>query len=347
MRMKKIGKTDIEVSEICLGTMTWGTQNTREEGHAQINHAKDFGVNFMDTAEVYPVNPMTPETAGRTEEIIGAYFDSHGGREDWVVATKVAGSSAMMRTPDITPETLEAALDGSLKRLKTDYVDLYQLHWPNRGSYHFRQIWSYDPSGQAPKEAVLDNMRAVNEKMGALQKAGKVRAFGTSNETAWGMAQWLRIAEETGGPRMESIQNEYSLLCRYYDADLAELAHHEQISLLAYSCLACGILTGKYDGGDTVPEGSRLALNGDLGGRVNANTWAATDAYMEIARKHGLDPTAMSIAWTLTRPFDVMPIVGATSVQQLQHSLDGETLTLAPEVLKELGAAYKAHAMPF
>lgn len=347
MRMKTIGKTDIEVSEICLGTMTWGTQNSLQEGHEQINHAKEFGVNFMDTAEVYPVNPMTPEKAGRTEEIIGAYFETHGGREDWVVATKVAGNSANMRTPDITPESMDIAVERSLKKLKTDYIDLYQLHWPNRGSYHFRQHWTYDPRNQPAKEQILDNMRAVNLKMAELQKSGKVRAFGTSNESAWGMAQWLRIAEETGGPRMESIQNEYSLLCRLYDTDMAELAVHEEISLLAYSCLACGMLTGKYEGGATVPKGSRLDLNGDLGGRVTPNAWAATDAYLQVAKKHGLDPTAMAIAWTMTRPFEVMPIIGATSVEQLQKSLDGEALRLSDAVLMDLNKAHMSHAQPY
>jgi aryl-alcohol dehydrogenase-like predicted oxidoreductase len=346
MRYRTLGQTDINVSEICLGTMTWGTQNTLEEGHAQIDRALADGVNFMDTAEMYPVNPVRKETSGDTETIIGEYFARTGKRKDWVLATKIAGPG-MFGPEGITPETLESHLEASLKRLQSEYVDLYQLHWPNRGSYHFRQHWTYDPAQQSPKEDILDNMRAVTEKMGELQKAGKVRAFGTSNESAWGMAQWLRVAEETGGPRMETIQNEYSLLCRMYDTDLGELAVHEKITLLAYSCLGCGLLTGKYNGGATVEEGSRLALNGDLGGRVTPQAWTATQAYLDIAAKHDLDPTAMAIAWTLTRPFDVMPIIGATSVAQLEKSLDGETLELSKEVLKDIGVAYRAHAMPF
>lgn len=346
MRYRTLGKTDIEVSEICLGTMTWGTQNTLEEGHAQIERALEDGVNFMDTAEMYPVNPVRKETVGDTEAIIGEYFARSGKRKDWVLATKIAGPG-MLGTEGITPKTLVERLEASLKRLKTDYVDLYQLHWPNRGSYHFRQHWSYDPSEQPPKEEILDNMRAVNETMAELQKAGKVRAFGTSNETAWGMAQWLRIAEETGGPRMETIQNEYSLLCRLYDTDLGEFAVHEKVSLLAYSCLGCGLLTGKYNGGTTVDPKSRMGINGNLGGRVTPSVWPATQAYVDIAAKHGLDPTAMAIAWTMTRPFEVMPIVGATSVAQLEKSLDGETLELSDEVLKDITAAYRAHALPF
>lgn len=346
MRYRSLGKTDIEVSEICLGTMTWGTQNSLEEGHAQIDRAFEDGVNFMDTAEMYPVNPVRKETAGDTETIVGEYFARSGKREDWVVATKIAGPG-LLGQEGITPETLESHLEASLKRLQSDYVDLYQLHWPNRGSYHFRQHWVYDPAQQPPKEEILDNMRAVNEKMAELQKAGKVRAFGTSNETAWGMAQWLRVAEETGGPRMETIQNEYSLLCRLYDTDLGEMAVHETFTLLAYSCLGCGLLTGKYQGGANIEEGSRLAINGNLGGRTTPRAWAATQAYLDVAAKHDLDPTAMAIAWTLTRPFDVMPIIGATSVAQLEKSLDGETLELSEEVLKDITAAYREHALPF
>lgn len=346
MRYRTLGQTDINVSEICLGSMTWGTQNTLDEGHAQIDRAFEDGVTFMDTAEMYPVNPVRKEHCGDTETIIGEYFARSGKRKDWVLATKIAGNG-MLSAEGITPETLESHLEGSLKRLQSDYVDLYQLHWPNRGSYHFRQHWGFDPTQQPSKEQILDNMRAVNEKMADLQKAGKVRAFGTSNESAWGMAQWARVAEETGGPRMETIQNEYSLLCRMFDTDLAEMAVHENVTLLAYSCLGCGLLTGKYHGGDTVEKGTRLAINGDLGGRVSPQTWSATQAYIDVAAKHDLDPTAMAIAWTLTRPFVVMPIVGATSVPQLEKSLDGETLELSKEVLEDIAAAYRAHALPF
>lgn len=346
MRYRTLGKTDIEVSEICLGTMTWGTQNTTEEGHAQLDHARGQGVNFMDTAEMYPVNPVRKETMGDTETVIGEYFAKTGARKDWILATKIAGSGRF--SPEgITPETLESHLEASMKRLKTDYVDLYQLHWPNRGSYHFRQHWDFDPSAQPSKEEILDNMRAVSEKMAELQRAGKVRAFGSSNESAWGMAQWLRIAEETGGPRFETIQNEYSLLCRLYDTDLGELAVHENITLLAYSCLACGMLTGKYEGGTKIAEGSRLSINGNLGARTTPQAWAATQAYLDVAAKHDLDPTAMAIAWTMTRPFDVMPIIGGTSVEQLQHSIDGGDLELSQAVLDDIQAAYRAHALPF
>lgn len=347
MKMRKIGKSDLNVSEICLGTMTWGSQDSLENAHAQIAHAKEQGINFMDTAEMYPVNPVRAETVGDTEEIIGKYFAATGDRADWVLATKIAGPSGFISQEGITPATLEARLDLSLKRLQSEYVDLYQLHWPNRGSYHFRQHWTFDPSAQPAKEEILDNMRAVSEKMAELQKAGKVREFGTSNESVWGMTQWQRVAEETGGPRMQSIQNEYSLMCRLYDTDMAEFAVHEGVTLLAYSVLACGMLSGKYHGGTTIDPDSRLAVGGGLGGRVTPQAWPAVEAYMEIAKNHGLDPVAMSIAWSLTRPFDVMPIIGGRSVEQLQHSIDGGTLVLSKEVLAEIDAAHRAHGKPF
>nr|WP_321508410.1 aldo/keto reductase [uncultured Celeribacter sp.] len=346
MKMRKIGKSDLLVSEICLGSMTWGSQNTLEEGHAQIDRAKEVGINFIDTAEMYPVNPVRKETAGDTESIIGAYLEARGGREDWIIASKIAGSGNI-NEEGILASNLEARLDESLKRLKTDYVDLYQFHWPNRGSYAFRQNWHFDPSKQPSKAEIEDNMRGVLEEMARLQQAGKVREFGTSNESAWGMAQWLRLAEEMGAPRMQSIQNEYSLMCRLYDTDLAELAVHEEITLLAYSPLAVGMLTGKYNGGQVVPKGSRLDLNGNLGGRVSDRAWLAVDAYVEIAQKHDLDPTTMAVAWTLTRPFDVMPIIGATSVEQLEKSLAAEDLVLSDAVIKDLEAAHKAHPMPY
>ncbi|WP_434286355.1 aldo/keto reductase [Celeribacter sp. SCSIO 80788] len=346
MKMRKIGRSDLLVSEICLGSMTWGSQNTEAEGHAQIDRAKEVEINFIDTAEMYPVNPVRKETAGDTEEIVGQYFAARGGRENWVIASKIAGSGNI-NEEGILASNLEARLDASLKRLKTDYVDLYQFHWPNRGSYHFRQNWRFDPSKQPSKAEIEDNMRGVLEVMTSLQKKGKVREFGTSNETAWGMSEWLRLATEMGAPRMQSIQNEYSLMCRLYDLDLAELAVHEEITLLAYSPLGAGLLTGKYEGGTVVPKGSRMDLNGNLGGRVAERTWPAERAYVALAQKHGIDPATMAVAWTLTRPFDTMPIVGATSVEQLEKSLDARDIALDAELLKEIEKLHKAHPLPY
>ncbi len=347
MRYTNLGRTDVKVSEICLGSMTWGTQNTQEEGHAQIDMALDHGVNFIDTAEMYPVNPVSKETVGRTEEIIGEWFTKTGRREDIVIATKIVGPNggSVREGAGITPETIPVAVDGSLKRLKTDYIDLYQLHWPNRGSYHFRQNWGYDPSKQ-DRAQILEDMDATYEALQAQVKAGKIRHLGLSNETAWGTSHWLRLAETKGYPRMESMQNEYSLLCRQYDTDLAELGHNEQITLLAYSPLAAGMLSGKYQG-DVIPEGSRRTKNATLGGRVTPRVWSAVDAYLEIAKKHGIDPVCLANAFVLSRPFPAVSIIGARSLEQLSAALPAGDTVLSEEVLSEIAEAHKAHPMPY
>jgi aryl-alcohol dehydrogenase-like predicted oxidoreductase len=347
MRRTTLGRTGIEVSEFCLGTMTWGSQNTEGEGHAQIDMALDHGVDFLDTAEMYPTNPVRAETVGRTEEIIGSWIARTGRRDDLVLATKIAGPGNMQvrNGAPITPEAVRACVDASLRRLRTDRIDLYQLHWPNRGSYHFRQNWSFDPSGQE-RGRVLDEMRAVAETLTALVAAGKIRAFGLSNESAWGTMTWLRIAAETGAPRVATVQNEYSLLCRLYDTDMAELSHHEEVTLLAFSPLAAGILTGKYAGG-TVPEGSRLSRTPGLSGRITDRVVPAVAAYHTVAHRHGLDPVQMALAFTRARPFPVIPILGATSTDQLALALGAAEVRLSDEVLAEIAAVHRTHPMPF
>jgi len=347
MKYVKLGRSDISVSEICLGSMTWGTQNTMEEGHAQIDMALDRGINFIDTAEMYPVNPVSAETAGRTEEIIGEWLAKTGRRDDVVIASKITGegSNAVPGGPEISRERILSAVEGSLKRLKTDVIDLYQFHWPNRGSYHFRKCWGYDPSGQNHARTI-EHMNEALETLQDLVEAGKIRHFGLSNETAWGSAQWLRIAEERGLPRVQAVQNEYSLLCRLYDLDMAELGVNEDVTLLAYTPLAAGLLSGKY-AGDVTPEGTRRALNANLGGRITARVWEAVSAYLGIANDHGLDPVQMAIAFVMSRPFPVIPIIGATSLKQLDTVLGAADLTLSQEVLDDIEAAHKAHPMPF
>ena len=347
MQRTTLGRTGIEVSAICLGTMTWGSQNTEAEGHAQIDFALDRGCDFMDTAEMYPVAPVLEETVGNTERIIGNWLEKSGRRQDVVIATKVAGLNGRFVRKDlpVTPATITEALEGSLRRLKTDYIDLYQLHWPNRGSYHFRQMWTWDPSKQDAAWEV-DNIHALTETLKGFVDQGKIRAWGLSNESAWGTMQWLRAAEATGGPRVASIQNEYSLLCRIYDTDLAELGNHEDVTCLAFSPLGCGMLSGKYQGGK-IPEGSRLTRSPDLGGRISERVWPAIDAYLGIAKTHGLDPSAMAIAWTLTRPFPIVPIIGATSLEQLETVLGAADVTLPEEVLSEIDAAHRAHPNPY
>ena len=347
MKQVPLGRSGLMVSQICLGSMTWGSQNTEAEGHAQLDRARDRGIDFIDTAEMYPTNPVRAETVGGTEAIIGSWLAARGGRDRVRIATKITGAgSAMVRDgAPITPAALTAAVEASLRRLQTDVIDLYQIHWPNRGSYHFRQYWAFDPSGQ-DRAATLAHMEEVLDTLSGLVTAGKIRAFGLSNESAWGTAQWLRLAETGRGPRVVSIQNEYSLLCRLYDTDLAELAVNEDVALLAYSPLAAGLLTGKY-AGDVTPEGTRRAANPMLGGRITPRVWEAVSAYLGIANEAGLDPAAMAIAWTMTRPFPVIPIIGATSLAQLDIALSAADLTLSEEVMEALALAHKAHPMPY
>lgn len=345
MRTIPLGRSGLDVSEYCLGTMTWGSQNTEAEGHAQIERALDAGCTFMDTAEMYPTVPATTETAGRTEEIIGSWFAAMGRRDDWVVATKMLGPSQLLRDGrGIEPETLPDAVQASLRRLRTDRIDLYQFHWPNRGSYHFRQSWGYDPSGQDPA-AVAQHMADVMGVLTRLVEAGHILHFGLSNDTAWGTTRWIDAAGEHG-PRVASVQNEYSLMCRLYDTDMAEMAHHEDVTLLAYSPLAAGLLSGKYRGG-VVPEGSRLSRNPGMGGRATERAAMAVDAYAAVADRHGLDLVQMALAFCRSRPAPTIPIVGATSVEQLDRALGAASLTLGDEVLEDIAATHKAHPMPY
>lgn len=347
MKMNPLGRTGLMVSGLCLGSMTWGTQNTEAEGHAQINRALERGINFIDTAEMYPVTPKTAETQGRTEEIIGTWLAATGRRDDVILASKINGPGmAYVRAGGpITARTIPLAVEGSLRRLQTDYIDLYQLHWPNRGSYMFRQNWAYDPSG-IDSAAVRDDLAETLEALAAEVARGTIRHVGLSNESAWGTAQFLALAEAHGWPRVASIQNEYSLLCRLFDTDLAELSAHEDVGLLAYSPLAVGLLSGKYQGG-AVPAGSRMSIVDDLGGRATPRAFAAVQAYLEIAARHGLDPVQMALAWTMTRSFVASSIFGATTMAQLDLALDAADLTLGDDVLADIDAAHRAHPMPY
>ena len=347
MALIPLGGTDIMVSNLCLGSMTWGNRNSTAEGHAQIDMALDHGVNFIDTAEMYPVNPVLAETAGRSEQVIGSWLQKTGQRSRVVLATKISGGgqSAVRGGAPISAKTLHLALEGSLRRLQTDVIDLYQLHWPNRGSFHFRQIWDFDPTGQDHIQT-LDHMAETLQTLRGFVDQGKIRAFGLSNESAWGMAAWLRLAAETGGPRACAIQNEYSLLCRQFDSDLAELCHHEQVTLLAFSPLAAGILSGKYQG-DVTPPDSRRTGNPNLSGRITPRVFAAVDAYHAIAADHGLDPCQMALAWCRQRPVRTIPIFGATSPEQLKLALGSADLTLSPEVLRAISRTHRAHPMPY
>ena len=342
MKMNRLGRTDIHVSEICLGTMTWGLQNSEAEGHAQMDYALEQGINFFDTAEMYAV-PPSAETYGKTEEIIGTWFKKTGKRDQVVLASKVAGGGRpwVRGGRGIDGPGTREAVEGSLRRLQTDHIDLYQIHWPRRGHYHFEGSWDYNLYKQN-RDEVLPNILEVLEVMGELVKEGKIRHFGLSNESAWGTMQYLKFAEQRGLPRVQSIQNEYNFLRRYYDLDLAELAYHEDIGLLAYSPLASGALTGKYLGGQ-LPAGTRGAIAGSAY-RSNELTEPAIRAYLALAAKHGLDISQMAIAFCLTKPFMTSVIIGATSMEQLKIDIGAKDVSLSEEVLADIQQIFMRYA---
>lgn len=344
MKLNPLGRTDLRVTEICLGTMTWGSQNTEAEGHAQIDLALEAGLNFMDTAEIYAV-PRSPQTSGRTEEIIGTWFARTGKREQWILASKIAGGPVdfIRDNSRASASTIRQAVDDSLRRLQTDYIDLYQIHWASRGSYNFEGSWTYAPHTQDTAD-VLDNIEDMLEGLGDLVKQGKIRHIGVSNETTWGIAQWLRIAGEKGLPRVASVQNEYNLTRRQFDLDMAELSHHEQVGLLAYSPLAGGLLTGKYQGG-AVPPGSRADYQKSFW-RYNEHSEAAVAAYLALAAEHGLNPAQMAIAFTLSRPFTTSSIIGATTTEQLALAIGAADVTLSPAVLGGIEAIHRRFPRP-
>lgn len=344
MKRRKLGRTDVEVSEICLGTMTWGLQNTEAEGHAQMDYALEQGVDFFDTAEMYAV-PASAETYGKTEEIIGTWFKKTGKRDKVILASKVSGGGRpwVREGRGIDAAGVREAVEGSLRRLQTDVIDLYQIHWPRRGHYHFEGSWDYNPYMQN-RDEVLPNMLEVHLEMGKLVREGKIRWFGLSNESAWGTMQYLRQSTELGLPRVQSIQNEYNFLRRYYDMDLAELAFHEDVGLVAYSPLAAGALTGKYLDG-AIPPGTRGDLSTPRGNyRSNRYTEPAIRAYIALAREHGLDVSQMAIAFCLTKPFMTSVIIGATSMEHLKLNIGAADVTLSDEVLDGIQQIFMQYA---
>lgn len=345
MNRRPLGRTGLTVSQFCLGTMTWGSQNSEAEGHEQMDYAVEHGIDFFDTAEMYPTTPLSKDTFGRTEEIIGTWFRKSGKRDDIILATKITGEGSSMARDGapITPAAMRKSVDGSLKRLQTDHIDIYQLHWPNRGSYHFRKSWTFDPTTQ-DTAAALGHIGEVLEEAQRLVDAGKIRHIGLSNESAWGTAQFLRIADQNGLPRVVTVQNEYSLLHRIFDLDLGELAHHEEVGLLAFSPLAAGMLSGKYAGGK-IPAGSRRSMQEALNGRWNDYSVVALDKYLAVAAKHGLVPAQMALAWAMTRQFMTSVIIGATSMEQLKTDIAAADLTLSDEVMTDIQAVYRAHPL--
>ena len=347
MKRNRLGNTGLEVSELCLGTMTFGTRTGVDEAHAQIDMALDHGINILDTAELYPVGPISAATQGDSERIVGQWVSRSGRRGDVLIATKVTGQGVthIRNGAPISMATIREAIECSLRSLRTDYIDLYQLHWPNRPAYTFRRNWTFDPSSQDLNQ-ILEHMSEVLETLQGLVNEGKIRFIGLSNESAWGTARWLRTAEDRGLPKVQTIQNEYSLLCRLFDTDLSELAHNERVGLLAYSPLATGLLTGKYRSG-AVPDGSRMSLNPDLAGRATKRAHVAVDRYFDVARRHGLDLIHMALAWCRTRPFMASAIFGATRLAHLEHILRSVTVTLSEDCLMDIDKAHRDNPMPF
>lgn len=350
MEMRRLGRTDIHVSKICLGTMTWGQQNTEEEGHAQIETALDYGVNFLDTAEMYSV-PAREETYGRTEEIIGSWLKKSGKRKDIVLATKVAGPMPHLKhirphlhregRNDLDRRSVLEACDASLTRLGTDYIDLYQVHWPSRRT-NFFGVLKY-------RHLEEDNAVPLEETLSAMQElvdAGKVRAIGLSNETPWGLSKALGLSEADNAPRVASVQNPYNLLNRSYEIGLSEMSIREECGLLAYSPLASGFLTGKYMNGAR-PEGARFTLfSGTFGRYLNEAGEAAMEAYVKLARENGMDPSQMANAFVNMQPFLTSNIIGATSQQQLKTALETHDMTLPKELIKEINKIETQYPMP-
>ena len=351
MQSMMLGDSGVSVSSICLGTMTFGNQTNPDVAHRQMDRALAAGITFLDTAEMYPVNPVRRETVGRSEEIIGDWLAARGGRDGIQIATKAAGPGDILRRQGYDGKILRQTIEDSLTRLKTEYIDLYQLHWPVRGSYAFRQNWDYDP-GQQDRARTLDHMADVLGALAQARDAGKIRAFGLSNESAWGTARWIDTAERLGAPRVVTIQNEYSLLNRLFDTDLAELALNEDVTLLAYSPLAAGLLTGKYLRG-AEPAGSRAAVDrasggkGNLGGRRTRRAEEAVAAWHKLAAELRIDPIHAAISFTRQRPFAVIPIIGATDLAQLDHILAGLDLRLSEDALQRIAQFHRDHPMPY
>ena len=341
---RPLGKTGIDVTSICLGTMTWGEQNTEAEAHEQLSYACDErGINFIDTAELYPVPPKA-DTQGRTEQYIGSWLNQRGRRDDLVIATKACGPGEWVNYfrggPRHTKAHLDGAIDASLARLQTDYVDLYQLHWPDRPTNFFGQLGytHVDDAVETPIDEILTALES-------LVVSGKVRAIGLSNETPWGVMTFLEIARREGLPVVASIQNPYSLLNRTFEIGLSEIAHRESVGLLAYSPLAFGVLSGKYLGGKR-PEGARLTLFDRFSRYSNPEATRATEAYAALAAEHGLSLTAMALAYVTSRPFVTSNIIGATSMAQLKENIDTHDLKLSDAVLDGIEAIHVSQPNP-
>lgn len=344
MHYHRIPHSTLEVSQLGLGTMTFGEQNSEADAHAQLDLAVNCGINFIDTAEMYPVPPR-PETQGRTESYIGNWLKARGNRDKIVLATKVAGpsrgSDAGIRPAQVLDrKNIRVALEASLKRLNTDYIDLYQVHWPQRQTNCFGKL-GYQYTDSSVPVTLLETLEALAEQV----RAGKIRYIGVSNETPWGVMRYLQLAEKHELPRIVSIQNPYSLLNRSFEVGLAEISQHEGVELLAYSCLAFGTLSGKYLNGAR-PAGARNTLFSRFTRYSSEQSQQAIAEYVELARSHALDPAQMALAFVRQQPFVASTLLGATTLAQLQSNIDSYQLTLSSELIEQLEAIHRRYTYP-
>ncbi len=343
MNFKKLGNTDLKVSTICLGTMTWGEQNTQKEAFQQMDYAEDCDINFFDTAELYAV-PPNKKTYGKTEEIIGNWFKQKNNREKIVLATKISGPGlSWIRDGGLqyTEKNIKKAIDDSLKRLKTDFIDLYQLHWPERNTNYFGRL-GYEHT----EEKKWNDFKSILEILKKFINQGKIRYIGLSNETAWGLSKFLEISKIFELPKMMSVQNPYNLLNRTYEIGLAEISIREKSGLLAYSPLAFGFLSGKYRN-NNLPEGSRMKLFEDFFPRYKSNNATkAIEDYYKIAKKYNLSLAQMSLAFINSRSFVTSNIIGATTIEQLKENVGSLNIKIDKEIIQEINSIHKNNPNP-
>ena len=344
MKFKKLGNTDLNVSLICLGTMTWGKQNNQQEAFEQMDYAIKQGINFFDTAEMYTV-PCTKDTFGTTESIIGNWFKERNNREKVILATKVSGPGlSWIRGGGLqyTRENISIALEGSLKRLQTDYIDLYQLHWPERNTNYFGNL-GYN---HQVEEEEWNSIESILRVLKQFVDQGKVRYIGLSNESAWGLSKFLELSRSKDFPRVMSVQNPYNLLNRTYEVGLAEISIREQSGLLAYSPLASGVLTGKYRN-DQKPKGSRLQLFGDYFPRYFKKlSLLAVEEYFKVAKKYKISLAQLSLAFVNQQPFVTSNIIGATTMEQLKENIESTNIKLSPKIIDEINLIHKNNPNP-
>ncbi|MFC0179081.1 NADP(H)-dependent aldo-keto reductase [Thorsellia kenyensis] len=345
MRYTLLPNSTLKISQLGLGTMTFGVQNTLADAFEQLNYAIANGINLIDTAEMYPV-PPSKETYGLTEEYIGQWIEKFKKRGDVILATKIIGPVRQPDTPIRNSQRLDKlniqqALNSSLKRLKTDYIDLYQLHWPERKTNIFGQLTYNYPTDEEKNDSFLETLEALNDEV----KAGKIRYIGVSNETPYGLMRYLNLAKQHNLPKVLTIQNPYSLLNRTFEVALSEICYYEDVKLLAYSCLGFGTLTGKYLNGQK-PEGARNTLFNRFVRYSSEQAIKATEAYVALAHEFGLSPAVMSLAYVNNQPFNASTILGATTLKQLRENIDSLNVTLSQDLLIEINRIHTQYPFP-